>query len=156
MEAGNITASPTFMFPNSSVTLSTHFFYMMFVVPISATSSKMRYEVYRNKNSSQEDFLEAVNFFKQVENEDKWLGNNAQPGLNSDTYVAGPLHPYMEKAVAYFESLLRPALKNHVENEKKVGQEVWPARRGLRNAQLEDDEGFCRSLCDGVSKAVEW
>lgn len=148
MEAGDIVASPTYMFPNSSVTLSKHFFYMMFVEPTSATTSRMRYEVYRNKNSKEEEFKGAVDFFKQVENEDKWLGNNAQPGLNSDTYVAGPLHPYMEKAVSYFESVLRTMLKEHVEAEKRKGTEVWPARRGLANVQLQEDELFCRSLCE--------
>ncbi|KAH7160548.1 hypothetical protein B0J13DRAFT_603021 [Dactylonectria estremocensis] len=99
MEAGNISASPTYIFPNSSVTMSKHFFYMMFIIPTSATTPCMRYEVYRNKHLSAENLKEAVDFFKQSENEDKYLGNNAQKRLNSDTYIAGPLHPYMQEAV---------------------------------------------------------
>ncbi|KAH8879271.1 ISP domain-containing protein [Thozetella sp. PMI_491] len=121
MEAGNITASPTFMYPNSSVTMSQHFFYMMFIIPTSATTSRMRYE-------------EEVDLFKQVENEGKWSGNNVQPGLNSDTYVAGPLHPYMEKA-------------NHVKMENETGRQIWPARRTLASERLEEDEEFCRGVC---------
>ncbi|KAJ5382631.1 Rieske iron-sulfur domain-containing protein [Penicillium concentricum] len=150
IEAGDINASPTFMFPNSSVTMSKHFFYMMFIVPTSATTSRMRYEVYRNKNSSEEEFTKEIDFFKQVENEDKYLGTNAQKGLNSDTYNAGPLHPYMEHAVKYFESLVRSTLKSHVEEEKSLGKEIWPARRKLSNAQLDEDEAFCRGVCESA------
>jgi hypothetical protein len=147
MEAGGITASPTFMFPNSSVTMCKEFFYMMFVEPLSETSSRMRYEIYRNKQVSDDAFKGAVNFFKQVEGEDKWLSNTAQPGLNSDTYIAGPLHPYMEKAVAYFEDVLRKKLADHVEAEKQIGKEIRPAVRDLANTQLNKDEQFCRDLC---------
>ncbi|KAM5343356.1 hypothetical protein ACJ41O_011893 [Fusarium nematophilum] len=150
VEAGDIVAKPTYMFPNSSVTMSKHFFYMMFIIPTSPTTSRMRYEVYRNKNSSEEDFKESVDFFKQVENEDKYLGNNAQKGLNSDTYTAGPLHSYMERAVEYFESVLRSTLKKHVEEEKALGKEVWPARRTIPNAQLDEDEAFCRGVCESA------
>ncbi|KAJ3521448.1 hypothetical protein NM208_g13283 [Fusarium decemcellulare] len=155
MEAGNITASPTYMFPNSSVTMSRHFFYMMFIIPTSATTSRVRYEVYRNKNSSQEDFKAEVDFFKQVENEDKGLGNNAQVGLNSDTYTAGPLHPYMERAVEYFEGVLRAMLKKHSEEEKSQGRELWPARRTIPNSQLEEDEAFCRGVCESAKTTNE-
>ncbi|KAH7007197.1 Rieske [2Fe-2S] iron-sulfur domain-containing protein [Ilyonectria destructans] len=151
MEAGDIVASPTYMFPNASVTISKHFFYMMFIIPTSATTSRMRYEVYRNKNSPAEAVKEAVDFFKQVEDEDKYLGNNAQKGLNSDTYTAGPLHPYMEKAVEYFETVLRSSLKKHVEEEKKAGHEIWPARRTVANAQSNEDEAFCRGVCNSAA-----
>jgi len=157
LEAGDIVASPTFMYPNSSITISKHFFYMMFIIPTSATTSRMRYEVYRNTNSSDVDVRAAISFFKQVENEDKWLGNKAQLGLNSDTYVAGPLHPYMEQAVQYFESLLRPALKSHVEEERRVGSEIWPARRTLAGKQqLEEDETFCQGVCESGNSVLAW
>lgn len=155
IEAGDITASPTFMFPNSSVTMSKDFFYMMFVEPISPTSSRMRYEIYRNKHSPDNAVKEAVDFFKQVESEDKWLANNAQPGLNSDTYIAGPLHPYMERAVAYFEEVLRKMLMEHAEAEKKIGKEISPAVRQLVNTQLNMDEQFCRDLCNSGNISQE-
>ncbi|CAH0004516.1 unnamed protein product [Clonostachys byssicola] len=153
MEAGGITASPTYMFPNSSVTMSKHFFYMMFIEPISPTESRMRYEVYRNKNSTDEEFKMEIDFFKQVESEDKYLGTNAQKGLNSDTYMAGPLHPYMEKAVEYFEHVLRTSLKKHVEEESKLGNQKWPARRTMPNAQMNEDEAFCRGVCSSGAEA---
>lgn len=159
MEAGGIVASPTFMYPVSSVTLSKHFFYLMLICPTSATTSVMRYEVFRNKNSTDEEVKAEVDFFKQVENEDKWLGNNAQRGLNSDTYVAGPLHPYMERAVEYFESVHRPMLKKHVEEERALGRQIWPARRSMKNDSLEKDEEFCRSICESsgkVNKVLAW
>jgi hypothetical protein len=154
MEADGIVASPTFMFPNSSVTVTKNFFYMMFIVPTSATTSRMRYEVYVNKNVARADVDAEINFFKQVEKEDKWLGNKAQGGLNSDTYTAGPLHPYMERAVHYFESLVRPMLRDHAEMEKKFGQKIWPARRLLENKQLQEDEEFCRGICESGTGGV--
>lgn len=155
----DIVASPTYMFPNASTTITKHFFYMMSIVPLSATSSSMRYEIYRNKNSSMEDFTSEVEFFKQVEREDKWLGNGTQKNLNTDTYVAGPLHPYMEQAVSYFEGLTRQALREHLDKEKEAGEEIWPARRGYQGKQLALDEAFCREACSSSVKAnggQEW
>ena len=148
MEADGIVASPTFMYPNSSVTITKNFFYMMFIIPTSATTSRMHYEVFVNKNTPRAEVDAEINFFKQVENEDKWLGNKAQGGLSSDTYTAGPLHPYMERAVEYFENLLRPMLKEHEAEEKKLGRQIWPARRELESKQLKEDEEFCRGICE--------
>lgn len=123
---------------------------MMSIVPVSATKSKMRYEFYRNTKCTDAEVKHGIDFFKQVENEDKWLGNNAQVNLNTGTYVAGPLHPYMEVAVSYFESLVRKVLKDHVENEKTVGHEIWPASRTQPGKQVEEDEVFCKSVCDSA------
>lgn len=159
MEADGIVASPTYMYPNASVTVTKNFFYMMFIIPTSATTSRMRYEVFVNKHSPRAEVDAEIEFFKQVENEDKWLGNKAQGGLNSDTYTAGPLHPYMERAVEYFENLLRPMLKEHVEEEKKLGRQIWPARRQLESKQLEEDEEFCRGICEpsaGERSVLAW
>jgi Ring hydroxylating alpha subunit (catalytic domain) len=132
---------------------------MMSIIPVSATKSTMRYEFYRNNKVPQEAFQGEVDFFKQVEAEDKWLSNNAQLNLNSDTYVAGPLHPYMERAVKYFEDLLRPLLYEHVAEEKKSGKEYWPARRAEDPQKgASDDELFCQSLCDKslAGKEIAW
>ena len=69
----------------------------MRVVPTSATTTSMQYEVYRSRKASQEEFEEMDKFFKQVENEDKNLCTAAQVNLNSGSYVVGELHPFNEK-----------------------------------------------------------
>ncbi|KAG6357524.1 hypothetical protein INS49_013401 [Diaporthe citri] len=72
------------------------FFYTMSIVPTSATTSLMRYEVYRSKTATPEQLKEKLDFIAQVEGEDKCLANGAQGNLNSDTYTTGPFHPDVE------------------------------------------------------------
>lgn len=62
---------------------------MMSIVPVSATTSLMRYEVYRSKSVSAEEFKKEVDFFGQVEEEDKFLANGSQANFNSNTYRSG-------------------------------------------------------------------
>ncbi|KAL3487083.1 Rieske [2Fe-2S] iron-sulfur domain-containing protein [Aspergillus germanicus] len=148
-------ASPTYVFPNATVTISKPFFYMMSAIPTSPTTTRMHYEIYRNNTVSEEEFKEAVEFFKQVEREDKLLGNGAQGNLNTNTYVAGPLHPRMEESLLFFHRLLRQAMKEHFEVEKVTGKEIWPARRVPHvNGQLKEDEAFAEALCGGSSSST--
>ncbi|KAJ3527316.1 hypothetical protein NM208_g10763 [Fusarium decemcellulare] len=138
---------PTYMFPNASVTLTPVFFYMMSIVPTSATTSLMRYEVYRSKTATPEQVKEKIDFFAQVEAEDKWLSNGSQANFNSDTYTTGPFHPEVEEAVTYVTQLVKKLLHGHVDEEKKRGQEWWPARRAPIQNSSEEDEAFCRGVC---------
>lgn len=123
------------------------FFYMMSIVPTSATTSLMRYEVYRSKSATPEQLKEKLDFFAQVEGEDKWLANGAQGNLNSDTYTTGPFHPDVEEGVTYVVNLVKKILRDHVDEEKKRGAEWWPARRALVQSASEEDEVFCRGVC---------
>lgn len=127
--------------------LSPVFFYMMSIVPTSATTSLMRYEVYRSKTATPEQLKEKLDFFAQVEGEDKWLANGAQGNLNSDTYTTGPFHPDVEEGVTYVVNLVKKILRDHVDEEKKRGAEWWPARRALVQSASEEDEVFCRGVC---------
>jgi hypothetical protein len=120
---------------------------MMSIVPTSATTSLMRYEVYRAKNATQEQLQEKLDFFAQVEGEDKWLANGSQANLNSDTYTTGPFHPDVEQGVTYVTELVKKMLHDHFDEEKKRGQEWWPARRALVQSSSEEDEAFCRGVC---------
>ncbi|KAK1710610.1 hypothetical protein CaCOL14_008853 [Colletotrichum acutatum] len=146
--------SPTYMFPNASVTLTPVFFYMMSIVPTSATTSLMRYEVYRSKTATPEELKEKLDFFSQVESEDKWLANGSQSNLNSDTYTTGPFHPDVEEAVVYVIGKVKGLLHDHVAEERKRGSEWWPARRGpvqATRSSAEEDEAFCRGVCSSSS-----
>lgn len=132
---------------------------MMQIVPVNATTCTMRYEFYKSTKCSVADFQADMDFYKQVEGEDKILANNTQANLNTNTYVAGPLHPNVEEAVAYFETLIRRVLKEHAAMEKVVGKQVWPARRGLGTTQENEDEAFCRGLCEtanGTDGELAW
>lgn len=70
---------------------------MMRCVPVSATQTRMEYDVYRHNDASNEDFTYINEFFKQVLREDKDLCNAAQKNLNAGVFVNGELHPRAEK-----------------------------------------------------------
>lgn len=70
---------------------------MMRCIPKSASQTLMEYEVYRNKNSSDEELGHLDTIFKQVLKEDKDLCNAAQKNLNAGIYTNGQLHPQNEK-----------------------------------------------------------
>lgn len=129
------------------ILLSPVLFYMMSIVPTSATTSLMRYEVYRAKDATDEQFKEKLDFFAQVEGEDKWLANGTQSNLNSDTYTTGPFHPEVEEGVTFVTELIKDILHQHIDEEKERGDEWWPARRALIKKTSEEDEVFCRSVC---------
>lgn len=132
----------------------------MSIVPKTATTSLMRYEVYRRKNVSPEELKAEIDFYNQVEGEDKFLANGAQANLNSDTYTAGPLHPELEEGVTYVEAIIRKMLHEHLDREKSEGKQIWPARRSMPGQQLEDDEAFYQDVCKlascGGSEQLAW
>lgn len=66
-------------------------------IPVSASQTKMEYEVYRSNDATDEDFTEVSDFFKQVLKEDKDLCNGAQKNLNAGIFMSGELHPRVEK-----------------------------------------------------------
>ncbi|KAJ3547160.1 hypothetical protein NM208_g1659 [Fusarium decemcellulare] len=149
--------APTFFFPNASVTMTTKYFYLMRVVPTSATTTCMQYEVFRHKDATDDEFQEIDRFFKQVENEDKGLCNAAQRNLNAGTYTTGDLHSFNEKGVLYFQQHIREAVKEHRSAEEDAGGEIWPSRRIPSNpGKLDDDIAFCEGLCQSDSKHIEW
>jgi hypothetical protein len=75
---------------------SEHFFYIQRMLPITATTSKIEYEVYRHNNATDEQFESITAFYKQVLEEDKQLCNAAQINLNAGIFVNGELHPQKE------------------------------------------------------------
>ncbi|KAK6205759.1 Translation factor guf1 mitochondrial [Pestalotiopsis sp. IQ-011] len=87
----------SFLYPNASITISEHFFYIMRCIPISATQTKMEYEVYRGNEAPDEHFTWISEFFKQVLREDKDLCNAAQKNLEIGIFTNGVLHPQAEK-----------------------------------------------------------
>ncbi|KAG6056762.1 hypothetical protein E4U17_001985 [Claviceps sp. LM77 group G4] len=126
-----LNVSSTYFFPNASMNISPHFFFMQRFVPLGPGKATMMYEVYRNKNSTDEDFKLIDDIYKRIMSEDKVLCAYAQKNINRGVFLNGELHPKMERGPLYFQKLVRDALTNHYELEKRVGGEIWPARQSL-------------------------
>ncbi|KAK7223097.1 hypothetical protein V2G26_011100 [Clonostachys chloroleuca] len=156
MDSG-LEVAPTFMFPNASITMTTKYFYLMRVVPVSPNETLMQYEVWRHKDATDEEFEEVDKFFKQVESEDKALCNAAQKNLNSGTYITGDLHSFNEKGVLHFQQHLKKLLVAHHEKEEREGGEIWPARQRVIRNGLDEEIKFCEGLaCGADRKKIDW
>jgi hypothetical protein len=86
---------------------SEDFFYIQRMVPVTATTSKIEYEVFRHKNATDEAFKNINAFYKQVLEEDKQLCNAAQENLNAGIFVNGELHPEKENVRDLVRLILR-------------------------------------------------
>lgn len=117
-------------------------------VPVGPTRSAMRYEVYRNKNSSDADFQTISAMYKRIMSEDKELCTNAQRNLNAGVFVNGEMHPRMEKGPLFFQKLVREIVTSHHAKETQANREIWPARQNLPKIAVvsEKDINFCSAL----------
>lgn len=128
----------------------------MRIVPINEHQSSMEYEVFRNHKTTDDVFGEIDAFFKQIEAEDRFLCTNAQKNLNAGGYVSGPLHPFNEKGVLYFKSLIKDVLVEHREKERAVGKEISPALRLPEDTDTREEETFCQDLCSASRSDLAW
>ncbi|KAF2148110.1 iron-sulfur cluster-binding protein [Myriangium duriaei CBS 260.36] len=144
----------TFYYPNTSMTISPHFMYIMRCIPISASQTKMEYEVYRHRKASDKDFTDISEFFKQVLREDKDLCNAAQKNLNAGIFTAGKLHPQREKGTLYFQKLTKEQVMEHRKLELLRNENIYPAMplADLTTKQSEEI-AFCKALdCEHADK----
>ncbi|KAJ5154681.1 uncharacterized protein N7500_010120 [Penicillium coprophilum] len=155
IEKGLYTAS-TYYFPMSAMVVSPHFIMIQKFLPSSPKSSKMAYEIYRNRNSSETDFKLISDMYARVMGEDKVLCNNAQKNLDRNVFTSGELHPKYEKAPLFFQSTVRDVITEHFERERSEGREIWPAKPKVScNAGIsEKDEQICASLACGSQKEL--
>lgn len=146
--AQGLKIASTYYFPNASMTVSPNFFFMLRFVPTSPTSCTMRYEVYRKKNSSDEDFDKVNSIFKQIMTEDKELCTNAQKNLNSGVFVNRELHPHMEEGPLHFQNKVRGLVTEFHKREEESGHEILPSQQTLPSeAQTsQQDVDFCSKL----------
>src|ERR1700754_1562505 len=129
---------------------------MMRCVPTSATTSSMEYEVYRNVDATDEEFNFIDQFFKRVLDEDKHLCNAAQKNLNAGVFVNGQMHPDLERAPLFFQSVVRRLLVDHRSEETIQGRDIWPARRTLQGKTTEEQDAFCAGLTCNTSTSAEF
>lgn len=128
-------------------------------VPQGPKASTMRYEVYRNKNSSDEDFDLVNQIYKRIMSEDKYLCDQAQKNLNRGVFINGEMHPRLEKGPLYFQKFVRDNVIAHHQREQAAKQEIWPARQKLPNSASvsQSDIDFCSGLaCSTNQEALNW
>ncbi|KAI8942101.1 hypothetical protein NX059_000196 [Plenodomus lindquistii] len=137
----------TYYFPNVSMSASPHFLMIQKFCPTSATNTLITYEIYKNRNSSAEQFHLIADMYERVMREDKVLCTNAQRNLERGVFTNGLMHPRYEKAPLFFQKTVREVVVEHWTKEKEIGREIWPARRG---GGAEDEE-VCREIeeCGG-------
>ncbi|KAJ4344846.1 uncharacterized protein N0V89_012590, partial [Didymosphaeria variabile] len=102
-----------------------------------------------HKSANDEDFEHINQFFKRVLAEDKWLCNLTQSNLNAGIYVNGQLHSTHEQGPLYFQSLVKKAVKDHKQQEQKLGEEIWPARQKVNTPEISKELQFCSGLACG-------
>ena len=123
-------------------------------MPSGPTKSVMRYEVYRNKNSSDEDFETISSMYKRIMSEDKELCSRAQRNLNAGVFVNGEMHPRMEKGPLYFQKGVREAVTGHFRREREAGHEIWPSRQQVPES-AQEDISFCAQMDQCVTNNAQ-
>ncbi|SPO00270.1 probable Rieske 2Fe-2S family protein [Cephalotrichum gorgonifer] len=138
----------TYFWPNASLNVSPHFFFIQRFVPSGPTKSTMKYEVYRNKNSSDADFKVIDDMYKRIMSEDKVLCSNAQKNLSAGVFVNGEMHPKMEQGPLYFQKTVREVVREHFEKEQAAGAEIWPAQMRVPKTATasQSDTNFCSAV----------
>lgn len=116
----------------------------------------MQYQVFRNKNSTEEEFQLVSNIYKRIMSEDKYLCDEAQKNLNAGVFINGEMHPKMEKGPLYFQSSIRKTVTSHHAREQVAKTEIWPARQTLPEATnsviSQEDIDFCSGLACSTEK----
>ncbi|OQU98527.1 Rieske [2Fe-2S] domain-containing protein [Cladophialophora immunda] len=149
----------TYFFPNVSISVLPHFIMLQRFLPNGPKSSSMHYQIYRNKNSTEEDFQRIHQLYAKVVSEDKILCELAQRNLNAGVFVNGQMHPRLEKGPLYFQQRAREAIKEHVAQEKAERREIWPAQQRLPGdaAVSKEDVDLCSGLsCQSDQAGLAW
>ena len=128
-------------------------------LPEGPSQSRMHYEIFRNRNSSEEDFKLISEIYARVMSEDKALCEGVQKNLNAGVIVAGELHPRWEKGPLFFQQNVRDVVTEHFRREKAVGHEIWPARQRLPDDAgiIQEDLEICNAIaCSGPKEQLVW
>ena len=87
-----------------------HWMMVQKFLPNGPKKSSMHYEIYRNKNSAEEDFKAIADMYARVMAEDKVLCDRAQQNLNTGVFINGQLHSKFEKAPIFFQNTVREVI----------------------------------------------
>lgn len=128
-------------------------------LPRGPSHSTMHYEIYRNKNASEENFNIISEMYARVMGEDKILCERAQRNINAGVFVAGQMHPRCEKGPLYMQQAVREAIYEHFGKEKAKGEEIWPARQVIPGSEegSQADLEICKGLtCGNQKEGLAW
>ncbi|KAF5660660.1 choline monooxygenase [Fusarium heterosporum] len=140
-----------FHFPNASVTISPHFFFLLRCVPTSATKSLLQYEVYRHKNASQEELKKLEEIIEQTASD---YEAPAEKNLRAGVLV--------DQTPLEFQNQVYQLVEHHRKLEGVAGREIRPAQQILDKSAIktEQDESLyssCSGLsCGKTAKELDW
>ncbi|KAE8148738.1 Rieske [2Fe-2S] iron-sulfur domain-containing protein [Aspergillus avenaceus] len=140
--ARDLKDATTYYFPNTSLTVTPHYFFMQRFVPSSATKGTMRYEFYRNRNSGAE--VELINqTYQHIMTEERDLCTQIQETLKS-----GEIHARLETGPFDLQNTVREIVTKHHNKEQEAGKPIWPARQVLPSTATtsSEDVDFCNKL----------
>ncbi|KAJ5379898.1 uncharacterized protein N7496_002326 [Penicillium cataractarum] len=81
----------------------------------------MNYQVFPDKNATDEEFETPSKTFAKIVSEDK----------------ERQMHLKQEKVPFFLQNKDRKVIKAHYEKEKKTGQEIWPAKRAMHGTEAD-------------------
>lgn len=138
---------------------SPHFIMLQRFLPDGPKRSTMHYQIFRNRNSTDEQFQLISQLYNKVVSEDKILCELAQKNLNAEIFVSGEMHPRLEKGPLFFQQVARNVIREHFEKEKAAKKEIWPARQQLPSTAVHntEDAELCSSLsCQTNEAGLAW
>ncbi|KAE9965179.1 hypothetical protein EG328_009917 [Venturia inaequalis] len=150
-EDGQFKRSIIYFYPATSVSVNNHFMVVQRMLPLTATTSKIEFEVYRHREATDEQFEKVKLFYSTIMEEDKHLCDASQRNLNSGVYLNGELHPDKEKGPLHFQQIVRDDVMGHRKLEvEQGGKEIWPAIPKISGEmgtdRLAEEELFCSQL----------
>lgn len=127
-------------------------------LPKGPSKSAMQYQIFRNKNSTDEQFNLIANLYAKVVSEDKGLCEAAQRNLNAGIFINGEMHPRLEKGPLFFQKVARETIWAHVKRERAEKREIWPARQNLPASATvsKDDVDLCTGLACSNQEQIVW
>ncbi len=118
--------------------------------PVGPGKSVMRYEVYRHKDATDEDFNLISDMYKRIMSEDKYLCTHTQTNLNAGVFIDGLLHPDLGMGPLHFQSTVREVVTEQFNKELAAGHEIWPAQKEVADVNAaaigESDVAFRTGL----------
>ncbi|KAJ5170042.1 uncharacterized protein N7500_002825 [Penicillium coprophilum] len=146
----------TYYFPNAAMTILPHFFCMQRLVSTGPNTCSVRCEVYRNKNSSDEEFDLTNETHKRILSEDTELSINTQSNFNRGASVNGQILSRTKEGSVHFQTIVRDLITEHRQREEDAGEEIWPARQRLpkEEAVSKEDMDFCSKLTNNDTSAL--
>ncbi|KZM25543.1 uncharacterized protein EKO05_0001902 [Ascochyta rabiei] len=149
----------TYYFPNASMTVGKHFLMVQKFMPDSPVTSTSHYEIFKCKDSTEEEFHLIADMYERVMREDKVLCTNAQANLNRGVFRAGLLHPQYEKAPIFFQQSCRQVVAEHGKKEKEECRAIHPAQQpglSLDAPRVVDTDFVDRIKQAGQKEVLAW